>query len=289
MSTDRPMPWPHPPDYNEAVQVPQQSFQDAELRLGSPALNALGLPWPRSGSSADVYKIVCPGDQAWAVKCFTLRCPRTARALSGGQRLPRSTPHAVPRRGPLSGAGHPRTRPLVPDRQDALGRRPAARTAWPANMPTSRPCWNGSHPCGFDWRRRCARTRIVHGDLQHGNVLLVPEDREGHLRLRLVDYDGLTVPGLEASPSGELGHPNYQHPQRRSEGDGGAEADRFAHLVIYTGLRALAVGGRALGSASTIVRTCCSARRISRNRQNRHCFSPCSSCRTPTSAPWPAI
>jgi hypothetical protein len=64
------MPWPTPQDYNEAVQNPHLVFADGELRSGQPELDRLGLPRPRSGSFACVYKIECPG-RAWAAKCFT--------------------------------------------------------------------------------------------------------------------------------------------------------------------------------------------------------------------------
>src|SRR5262249_14853469 len=47
-------------------------------------------------------------------------------------------------------------------------------------------------------------------------------------------------------PSGEVGHPNYQHPERLRSGAYDAESDRFARLVIYTALRCLLVGGRPL-------------------------------------------
>src|SRR5262249_25004870 len=66
------------------------------------------------------------------------------------------------------------------------------------------------------------------------------------LGLRLVDYDGLFVPALADRPSGEVGHPHYQHPDRLREGHYGGEVDRFSHLVIYTALRCLAHGGRLL-------------------------------------------
>src|SRR5262249_21767071 len=70
-SEDEGMAWPHPPDYNEAIQNPQFCFSDPELRQGKSAVNALGLPWPRSGNAADVYKLLCPNNKTWAVKCFT--------------------------------------------------------------------------------------------------------------------------------------------------------------------------------------------------------------------------
>jgi hypothetical protein len=88
--------------------------------------------------------------------------------------------------------------------------------------------------------------RIAHGDLQHGNVLLVPGRKAQVVGLRLIDYDGMYVPALADCPSGEVGHPNYQHPERLREGIYHPEIDRFAHLVIYSALRCLAVGGPGL-------------------------------------------
>jgi len=66
------------------------------------------------------------------------------------------------------------------------------------------------------------------------------------LAVKLIDYDGMFVPALAQTKSGEVGHPNYQHPQRLREGIYSAEVDRFPLLVVATALRALAVGGRQL-------------------------------------------
>src|SRR5262249_7735333 len=60
----------------EAIQNPQHSFCDAELRAGEAAVNALGLPQPRSGNFADVYEFRCPQTgNTWALKCFTRHVP----------------------------------------------------------------------------------------------------------------------------------------------------------------------------------------------------------------------
>ena len=83
----------------------------------------------------------------------------------------------------------------------------------------------------------CARLRrhsIAHSDLQHGNVLVVNGD------LRLIDYDGMYVPGLEGMSSHELGHRNYQHPCR-TERDFEHYLDNFSTWVIYLSLLALSV------------------------------------------------
>jgi hypothetical protein len=95
--------------------------------------------------------------------------------------------------------------------------------------------------------RRLRGARLAHGDLQHGNVILVPATRKhAKLAVKLIDYDGMYVPALAGQRSGEVGHPAYQHPQRLREGTYGPEVDRFPLLVVYTALRALMAGGRAL-------------------------------------------
>src|SRR5260370_23683812 len=64
------MTWPLSQDHNEAIQNSGVNFSDPELRSGEPRRNALGLPVPCSGNFADVYE-VRNGTRAWAVKCFT--------------------------------------------------------------------------------------------------------------------------------------------------------------------------------------------------------------------------
>jgi phage shock protein A len=82
------------------------------------------------------------------------------------------------------------------------------------------------------------KSDLAHGDLQHGNVLVQKQDDD--LRLRLVDYDTMYVPALEGGRSAEVGHRNYQHPDR-TDADFGPFLDRFPALAVYTALRACAV------------------------------------------------
>ena len=112
------------------------------------------------------------------------------------------------------------------------------------------------------WRELVAllqRSEFAHGDLQHGNVMV---DQEG--RLRLVDFDGVWIPQLSGqSPPSEFGHPNYQHPLHHHWD---RWLDTFSALVIYLSLIAPGQGSRALASASTTPRTCCSPRTTSSPR-----------------------
>src|SRR5438876_5662118 len=64
------MAWPTGQEYSAAIQNPRSVFEDAELRGGRVETDRLGLPRPRSGNFAVVYKIDC-GSRSWAIKCFT--------------------------------------------------------------------------------------------------------------------------------------------------------------------------------------------------------------------------
>jgi WD40 repeat protein len=240
------MPWPLSQDYNEAVQNPHVCFADADLRAGEVATNALGLPMPRSGNFADVYEVRNPATGGrWAVKCFTRQVP--------GLRERYAAVSAHLRQARLRYAVD-----VQYLEQGVLVRGcwyPVLKMEWVEGLllndfvrqQVDRPAMLGS--LAAIWERLGRRLReagLAHGDLQHGNVLLVPGRDEKHLALRVIDYDGMWVPALAGQRSGEVGHPNYQHPQRLREGTYGPEVDRFPLLVVYVALRGLMVGGRVL-------------------------------------------
>jgi hypothetical protein len=83
------------------------------------------------------------------------------------------------------------------------------------------------------------RAGIAHGDLQHGNILVCKNE------LRLVDYDGMYVPSMNGYLANELGHRNYQHPERAAH-HFGAYLDNFSAWVIFASIRALQIDSRLL-------------------------------------------
>jgi hypothetical protein len=240
------MGWPLSQDYNEAIQDPVSAFSDAELRSGELHLNALGLPLPRSGNFADVYEISCPASQTkWAVKCFTRQVPGLSERYSAVSRhlqeasLPFTVDFQFLEKGiRIRGKWYPILKmrwvegllfnEFVRDNLDK-----------PALLQALQQIWGRV-------ARRLREAKVAHADLQHGNVLLVPGRKEAALAVKLIDYDGMWVPALAQSKSGEVGHPNYQHPQRHREGTYDFEVDRFPFLVMATALRALTLGGKSL-------------------------------------------
>lgn len=235
------MKWPLSQDYNEAIQNPATSFADPLLRQGTPVTNNLGIPVPRSGNFADVYPFRDGRGRLWALKCFT-------RPVSGLQeRYAAIDRHLTQANLPF----------VVGFRFHPQGIRvhgkwfPLLQMDWVEGLTLDEFVRKfGGSPANLEslflmWVRLCRRLRqtdIAHGDLQHGNVLLVPSGQGTRLGLKLIDYDGMWVPELARRVPGEIGHPHYQHPTR-AKGLYGPDIDRFPHLVIACALRALVVGG----------------------------------------------
>jgi serine/threonine protein kinase len=233
-------------DYSQAIQNLRVTAGDEELKAGEPLADAMGLPLQYTGNFAVVFQVRCPQTQrTWAVKCFTKEVDRRGEryeAISQHLRrvqLPFMVGFEYQERGILVGGGwHPIVK-MDWVEGETLNRFVAENLDKPGTL---------RQLLGL-WRKLAERLRaaeVTHADLQHGNVLLVPaRDREGH-RLMLVDYDGMYVPALARQPSGELGHPSYQHPERLRQEVYSAEVDRFSHLAIYCAIRCLIAGGRRL-------------------------------------------
>ena len=221
--------WPTLTDYTQAIQSPAISLCDPELQQAETATDPLGLPRVASGSFATVFRLD-RGDQSWAVKCFFRNIPERRERY---RKISEAVQHAsVPY--------------LIPcDYQDEgiyIGSDwyPILKMPWVEGVHLNQFLVERlDHPevlrnvarAWLSMLRGLRTAGIAHGDLQHGNVLIVGD------RLRLVDYDGMYVPALEGAKSLELGHPEYQHPRRG--GAFGSHLDRFPGLVVYTALRAL--------------------------------------------------
>ena len=240
------MSWPLSQDYNEAIQSPAANFTDADLRRGAVATNALGLPMPYSGNFADVYEVRSP---RWVALGRQVLHPRDSRpapcryeAISRHLRqakLPFTVDFSYLEQGiRVAGRWYP-----------------VLKMEWIEGLTLNQfVAKYADKPAVLEgllhiWARMARHLRAsgaAHGDLQHGNVLLVPEAGAASLGLKLVDYDEFFVPALAGKPSGEVGHGSYQHPRRTREGTYSLEVDRFPVLLIATALSALKAGGRAL-------------------------------------------
>lgn len=223
------MEWPTPQDYNEALQL-SDSFEDPNLRAGKPELNSLGLPKPITGAFASVYRIKGDGKD-WAVKCFLHdvegQCERYSQIgkFVHIDNLPYTIDFEYIERG-------------VRIREDWF---PILKMDWvegpTINQYVAQNLKNPEKIAALAERfhqmtEHLHAAGIAHGDLQHGNMLVVNDE------IVLVDYDGMFVPSLRGEKSNELGHRNYQHPKRTAD-DFGVYLDDFSEWSIYVSLKSI--------------------------------------------------
>lgn len=225
--------WPSATDYVAAVQDPESCLIDERLRRAEFVMNRMGIPVVKSGQTAAVFPLTCGGERA-ALRLFTMPTEQA-------ERYERLAEHLAQRPCEL----------FVPSEwipsAVAFGRGtyPAVLMPWVAGATLSSfvddAVEDGRHATlrelADNWRtsfKLLTESGVVHGDLQHGNVLV-----GGDLSVRLIDYDGCWVPGLPTDLA-EVGHPNYQHPQRLEEHRVASNTDVFSAFVIHVSLLAVA-------------------------------------------------
>jgi len=220
--------------YQEALQNSESCFKDPVLVGGSAVTDSLGLPKPISGNFASVFTIRAGDGKRWAVKCFTryvsdqdVRYQRISQTLAEVEKPWRVAFEYVPEGILCGGRWYPI---LKMEWIEASGLIPFIE----AHL------WQP--PVLAELASKFARMvndlellGVAHGDLQHGNLLVTPT-RE----LKLIDYDGMYVPGLTHLGASERGHANYQSPAR-SMNSWGSNLDHFSAWLIYGSLVALTI------------------------------------------------
>ena len=222
--------YPQITDYNEAVQHPDTAFVDHELRQGRIRENALGLPVVLSGGFALTY-MVSSAQRKIAVRCFHREIPALEQKYAAISRAFRAlnSPYFVDFEFLKQGIRvHRNVFPIVKmdwAEGDVLG-------LW-----LDRNC-NNRHALATVRQQFAALAQyledqqIGHGDVQNGNVIVSPRG------IKLVDYDGVYVPGMMVGQGSESGHKHFQHPQRDSRHHG-TGIDRFSFLAIDLSIAAL--------------------------------------------------
>lgn len=169
--------WPRARDYREAIPNLQVSFRDPELSAGQAMTNAMGLPMTWTGNFAAVFQVRdATAQRNWAVKCFT----RHVDSLQ--ERYRQIDDHLRQQRLPfMVGFSY------LPDEVWVRGQRyPLLKMDWVDGLRLDE--FLGDLLTKPDWKSRLRRlcemwlrlaqmlrdAQVAHGDLQHGNVLLVP-------------------------------------------------------------------------------------------------------------------
>jgi len=217
--------------YNEAVQNPRVAFSDSQLRGGTVQTNGLGLPLALGGGFAITYNIRASG-RTFAVRVFHKdSAGLESRYRSVSAELSRvASPYFVQFEYQANGIivnGSPY--PIVKMEWAAgetLGSYLETRYSDRSSMQVLQRAFRelASH----------LRSRgIAHGDVQTGNVMV-----DGS-RIRLIDYDGMFVPGMSKGNGAEIGHRHFQHPARAAA-DFCPAMDRFSFIAVDLTLSALA-------------------------------------------------
>lgn len=224
--------WPTPQDYNEAVQNPHTCFADPDLKNGTIETNMLGLPRAMTGAFASVYKLTHNG-KSWAVRCFlTSRLDQKDRYKHISDFVLFDSLdctidfHYVEKGIQVKGVWYPCLKmPWVEGQtlDQYVNKNFKDSSAMKKLLEDFHKMVDEMECAG-----------IGHGDLQHGNVIVTNEG------LRLVDYDALFVPALLGRTSLELGHPNYQHPDR-NEYFYDPDVDNFSCWLISKSLLIIAI------------------------------------------------
>lgn len=223
--------WPTARDFSEALQNPQIAFKSPVLKGLVPALDKFGMPVIASGNFAAVCKMGNDVD-AFAVRFFT-RDP--------GDRQTRY--ELIHRYLDVHNIACIADFEYRPEEVLIAGRRyPVIQMEWIQGVRLDvfvEDVLGKGDVLGLladQWLRIVSALKeagVAHGDLQHGNVIVEPGPK-----LRLVDLDGMFVPGMTHLGACEEGHRAYQHP-KRIDAPFDARLDRFSALVIYLSLIAL--------------------------------------------------
>jgi hypothetical protein len=218
-------------EFNDAVQNPHVAFFEASLKKGKVTTNGLGLPEPRTGGFAITYQLQA-GGRNYAVRVFHKHTPdleQRYRPISATLKGLKSDLFVDFEYQPKGILVNGTVQPIVKMdwiSGETLGGYLEANYADRSVVRNLRT--EMQRAIGF-----LGTQGIAHGDLQTGNILVAAG------RVKLIDYDGMFVPGMAAKDASELGHRHFQHPQRAAQ-HFDARIDRFSQILLDLSLEAIA-------------------------------------------------
>lgn len=218
-------------EYQEAIQRPDLCFQNPDLKHGKTIPGVFGLPKVISGGFAGVFQVK-KGKTSYAARCFLRENDDTEKRYKIiYEFLHRKKINCIVKfdyihEGILvKGKWYPI---LKMDwlEGDTL-------SAYVERNHNNREAMEMMASKFKELVRELHKRGISHGDLHDQNIMVVNGE------LKAIDYDAMYVPGLEGRDCSEVGHINYQHPERNLHHNG-SYLDHFSEWVIYISLKALA-------------------------------------------------
>lgn len=225
------MPKPTLQEYQEAIQRPDLCFKDSDLKNGKPISGVFGLPKVISGGFAGVFQIR-KGGKSYAARCFLRDVGDIEKRYKAIQeflkrkRIPYFVKFEYVDQGIMvNGKRQPLLKMEWLDGETLGG---YVEKNWRDSQAMEDMAQKFKELVG-----ELKKRGVSHCDLHDANIMVVGGE------LKMIDYDAMFVPSLEGFLSSEVGHTNYQHPERRLK-DFGPHVDNFSEWVIYISLLALA-------------------------------------------------
>jgi hypothetical protein len=225
--------YPSLEQYNQAFSAHSTLLADPELRSGTLAKSGLGLPLAISGGFALTYTISASRGK-FAVRCFHRESKGLERRYAAISKRLASLRSSYfldfqfqPQGIRVDGSAYP-----------------VVKMAWASGTTLGEFLEDNLHNPAALGRLADSLSQlsayllkegIAHGDLQSGNLMV---GRDGSA-VQLIDYDGMFVDEIGELGSAELGHVNFQHPQRKSLNPFDASLDRFSLIALSLSIRAL--------------------------------------------------
>lgn len=226
------MAYPSFEQYNNAFSAHQRLLSDPELQKGDVAKTGLGTPLAISGGFALTYTIKS-ASKKYAVRCFhreskalERRYQAIARRLAQ-LRSPYFLDFEFQSKGiSVDGKAYPIVKmawaqgvTLGEFLEDNHGKKGALSTL-PASL--------------LALSSFLEKERVAHGDINLGNMMVSASGA-----IQLIDYDGMFVEDIRDLGSSELGHINFQHPDRKAKNPFEPTMDRFSLIALSLALKAL--------------------------------------------------
>lgn len=227
------MAYPSLEQYNQAFQLHSKLLADSELKAGTVATTGLGLPLAISGGFALTYT-VSAGTKKFAVRCFHRESKALERRYVAISRriAALNSPYFLdfqfqPQGIKVDGVGYPIVK-MAWAKGETLGEFLETNRSNPSAL-------SKLSDSIFSLAAFLEKEKIAHGDLQTDNLMV----SAGGALVQLIDYDGMYVDDIKDIGSSELGHVNFQHPQRKSTNPYNSRIDRFALISLTVALKAL--------------------------------------------------
>jgi hypothetical protein len=212
------MAYPQITEYQEAIQHPAHAFIDPDLKQGAVAENSLGLPLVMSGGFALTYAVTTPNRKC-AVRCFHREIPAIQQKYDATSKKLRSLAIGCFVDFDFQQSGITVRQKVFPIVRmdwvegDTLG-------IWLDKNFNNRRALDKARGDFVAIARFLEREGIAHGDIQNGNVMVANGE------IKLIDYDGMFVPGMKPGNGSETGHRHFQHPGRRVSRNGPVQLHR---------------------------------------------------------------